>query len=147
MAHDDSVWDAQRRLWRLHRVFDAFDSEKAVPGRLGVLETADADDPPPEDLRRALTELQDTAVAEVVVDELADDEDAERFSQALLDAAKTSRQTALPAGWRPSSPSTPATWRWPRPTSSLVWRPIPRRLRWWNAAPGTRRIGAGPARR
>jgi hypothetical protein len=99
VAHDDSVWDAQRRLWRMHRVFDALDSDERGRAAVGVLEMAAADEPTHDDLRRALAELQDAGVAEVVLDELAaDEESAERFSQALLDAASTSRQKGV-ARW------------------------------------------------
>nr|MDQ3641088.1 SEC-C metal-binding domain-containing protein [Actinomycetota bacterium] len=100
VAHDDSVWDTQRRLWRLHRVFDAFDpdDDERCRAALGVLETAEADDPSPEELRRALAELQDAAVAEVVVDELEAEGGGKRFSEALLGAASTSRQTGV-ARW------------------------------------------------
>ena len=101
VAHDDSVWGTQRRLWRLHRIFDAFAPDDGTRGRatLGVLDTAEADDPSTDDLRRALAELLDPAVAEVVLEELAaDEESAGRFSQALLDAATTSRQVGV-ARW------------------------------------------------
>jgi hypothetical protein len=103
VAHDDSVWAAQRRFSRMYRLFDAFDSDDDDRGRaaIEVLEIAEADDPPPEDLRRALAELQDAAVAEVVLEELATEADgagAGRFSLALLDAASTSRQTGV-ARW------------------------------------------------
>ncbi len=98
VAHDDSVWDSQRELWRMHRIYDAFDSDDRGRAALEVLEVAEADDPSPEELRRALVELQDTGVAEVVLDELAIDEGAERFSDALVGAASTSRQKGV-ARW------------------------------------------------
>lgn len=98
VAHDDSVWAAQRSLWRVHRIYDALDSTEDCRAALDVLEVADSDDPSLEDLRRALKELKDAGVAEVVLDELAVEGRAERFSEALLGAATTSRQTGV-ARW------------------------------------------------
>ena len=76
VAHDDSVWEAQRRLWRMHRVFDAFDgldSDNRGRAALGVLEIAEADDPSAQDLRRVLAEgltqrEQPPAIAPAVAD-------------------------------------------------------------------------------
>lgn len=98
VAHEDSVWASQEHVWRLHRVFDAFDDEQERRTALRVLEVADSNDPSLSELRQALADLQDTAVAEVVLTELDSEGRAESFSEALLGAATTSRQIGV-ARW------------------------------------------------
>ncbi|MGH9264113.1 MAG: YecA family protein [Acidimicrobiales bacterium] len=98
VAHDEGVWAAQRKVWRIHRVFDALESEEECRAAMRVLDAADSDNPSTVDLRQALTELQDTGVAEVVLAELGADGRAGRFSEALLAAATTPRQTGV-ARW------------------------------------------------
>ncbi|HET7719071.1 MAG TPA: SEC-C metal-binding domain-containing protein, partial [Acidimicrobiales bacterium] len=98
VAHEDSVWAAQNSLWRMHRVYDALESTEECRAALDVLEVAESDEPSPEDLRRALKALQDAGVAEVVLAELAAEGRGARFSEALLSAAATARQTGV-ARW------------------------------------------------
>jgi hypothetical protein len=98
VAHDDDVWAAQRALWQMHRVYDALDSDEECRAAMGVLDAAQSDDRSPEALRRALEELRDTGLAEVVLAELAAEGRAEQFSEALLGAATTPRQSGV-ARW------------------------------------------------
>lgn len=98
VAHDDEIWDNQRRLRRVHRVFDALGDKPQRQAATRVLDLAETPGPAPDALRRALASLTDPAVAEVVVDELVEAGDAAPFVQDLLAAATTQRQAGT-AQW------------------------------------------------
>lgn len=98
VAHDDSVWAEEERLWQLRRILDALESKEDSAAALRCLGVADSADPSPEDLRRALGDLHNRAVAEVVMDELDRGERAQAFAEALLGVATTGRQKGV-ARW------------------------------------------------
>jgi hypothetical protein len=92
VAHDESVWEAQRSLWRLHGAFDALEDQDQRRAAGRVLQVAEADEPSRADVRNAFDDLADPDVAEVVLDELCDDGLAGRLSERLLEAATTPAQ-------------------------------------------------------
>lgn len=101
-AHDESVWENERRLHRVHRVTDRLDEGEDRRTALNVLEWFDERTEDPDLLRRALAALRRPTVLEVVTDEmfgLDDDSEAleatEAFGEQLLAAARRPSEVAV----------------------------------------------------
>ncbi|HZT67241.1 MAG TPA: SEC-C metal-binding domain-containing protein [Acidimicrobiales bacterium] len=103
VAHDRSVWQQARTTARIGRIVDALDTPDSTRA-LEVLEAFDQGDRDPQVLRRALANLADLEVADVVAAELLDEDDAApaeevaAFADALVGAARRPGEVA-PARW------------------------------------------------
>lgn len=95
-AHEDRLWENQREIELLHRVWDVFEDDKeSSDAVLFILALAPQAGPGRADLKRALNSLADEQIAEFVVDELffgeMPDEDrvasVQEFASALIRAA------------------------------------------------------------
>lgn len=74
VAHEESVWQTDRQVRRMHRLFDQLDSE-LLHAVVEVLDSLDAEALDAADARRALELFHDPALLEVVADELIGGQD------------------------------------------------------------------------
>ena len=104
VAHDESVWDAQRKLHRMQRLVYRLDDDD-LRVAMDILDAFDEQTEDPDGLRAAMAALRDPELLEVVVDEmlgLGDDPDrlavAGSFAERLVAAASRPAEAAV-AGW------------------------------------------------
>lgn len=102
LGHEASVWHEEKRLRRMQRVYDSFDDDDLAHAVLLVVDALDNPDTTDDDLRRALADMRDGEMCELVLDELVavddrDDEDvdaARDIARRLVDVARTPEDRA-----------------------------------------------------
>ena len=167
VAHDEAVWQAQAEMRRARRLSDRLDDPEQFRAAARACRAAFEGEADRAVLAGVLSDLRDPRLLSVVTDEiLGTDDDAEaldvadRFAQALLGAASTSRQRAV-AHWlaavvaeRRTEPEVAEQHLHLAVEADSSWPPAVDRLAWYASDRGDaatavrlwRRLGVGPDR-